>query len=333
MILYLANSSYVNLLDDLEMPIKKLTGHFSLLSFVVKDMRHFSHVNFIVIDRKAVMESDEEMVQALLSLQTMYEIRVVIIAEGLLNNSPFLQQLIQAGITNIVSAVSIKLMKEEINDCFSYTGMQRFISPAPYVETSYTSDTIKIIKEKYHFDCQNIRIAIAGSDRRVGVTTTAINLAYWINEHGGAACYLEANKSKHLAHIIHTFKPQIEGNAHIIESLDFYLTSDLNRNYNFIIMDCGVLEDPKPQEEFYKSEIRVLCGSAMPYELPTFYRAMERCREFPLFVLGLFVPNNLQYFMNQILKTDIFLGESSHDLFNSEANKHFYRQVLKEYLC
>ncbi|MEC0180803.1 hypothetical protein P4H61_04760 [Paenibacillus peoriae] len=71
-------------------------------------MRHFSHVRYIAIDRKAILESDEEMIQALLSFQTMYEIRVIIIAEGLPDSSPFLQQLIQAGITNMATSEHIE---------------------------------------------------------------------------------------------------------------------------------------------------------------------------------------------------------------------------------
>lgn len=84
MILYLTSETHVNLLDFLEqeLPIKKLIGSFSLMSFVVKDMRNFSHASFVVVDRMAINESDEELIQALLSYQTIYGMRVVIIAEG-----------------------------------------------------------------------------------------------------------------------------------------------------------------------------------------------------------------------------------------------------------
>ncbi|EBK2060175.1 cryptochrome/photolyase family protein, partial [Salmonella enterica subsp. enterica serovar Typhi] len=108
MILYLTSEARVNLLDFLEkeqeLPIKKLTGGFSLLSFVIKDMRHFAHVRYVTLDRAAITESDEELIQALLSYQTIYDIRVVLIVEGLPPGSPFLQELIQIGILNIVTA-------------------------------------------------------------------------------------------------------------------------------------------------------------------------------------------------------------------------------------
>ncbi|GIQ68326.1 hypothetical protein [Xylanibacillus composti] len=335
MILYLTSNTNVNLLDQLEteqeLPVKKLTGQFSLLSFVVKDMRHFSHVRYVTIDRKAVMESDEEMLQALLSFQTMYEIRIIVIAEGLPESSPFLQQLIRAGITNVVTSKSIETMLLEIQDCFSEQGMQRYTHSVSFEPVEATSETNQPDEEKYIFDCKNIRIAIAGSDRRVGVTTTAMNLVFWIQAHGGNACYLEANTSKHLAHIIHLFEPEKSGNSYVIEGANFYLTPEFDRDYNFIVTDCGVLGDPRVQESFIQADIRILCGSAMPYELPMFYRAIERCKDLPVHVIGLFVPESLHSYLLQMIRNDILFGDNSHDLFDSVVNSRIYRLFLKEY--
>ncbi|RRJ65140.1 hypothetical protein EHV15_21145 [Paenibacillus oralis] len=137
MILYLTSNDHVNLLDMIEqeqnLPVKKLTGQFSLLSFVVKDMRHFSHVRSVAIDRKAILEPDDEIVQALLSFQTMYEIRLIVIAIGLPESSPLLLQLTNVSITNIVTADEIDPLRDEIRECFSEQGMQRFISPVSTV--------------------------------------------------------------------------------------------------------------------------------------------------------------------------------------------------------
>lgn len=335
MILYLTSNTNVNLLDRLEaeqeLPVKKLTGQFSLLSFVVKDMRHFSHVRYLAVDRKAVLESDEEMVKALLSFQTMYEIRIIIIAEGLLESSPLLLQLFHAGITNVATSEDIEAMLGEIKECFSEQGMQRYIHSSPSVSVIEPLQDLQLYEQQYQFDCKNIRIAVAGSDRRVGVTTTAMNLVFWINEHGGEACYWEANTSKHLAHIIHLYEPEREGHSYVMEGIDFYLTQEFNRDYNFIVTDCGVLGDSKLQDAFNNADVRLLCGSAMPYELPVFYRALDRCRYLSVHSIGLFVPENIKPYLLQIRKNILF-GESSHDLFDSKANNKLYYKLLKEFI-
>lgn len=335
MILYLTSHVNVNLLDQFEaeqeIPVKKLIGQFSLLSFVVKDMRHFSHVRYIAIDRKAIIESDDDMVQALLSFQTMYEIRIVIIAEGLPEGSPFLQQLIQAGITNVATSEHIEIMLEEIQDCFSEQGMQRYIHSAYPEPVNETVGTFQPHEQKYSFDCKNIRIAVAGSDRRVGVTTTAMNLVFWIQAHGGNACYLEANTSKHLAHIIHLFDQEKVGKAYVMEGADFYLTPEFDRDYNFIVTDCGVLGDPRIQDSFTQADVRVLCGSAMPYEMPGFYRAIQRCKDVKVRPLALCVPKNIRSYA-QSLDTNLLFGECSHDLFDSSNNSAVHLRILEKYI-
>lgn len=332
MILYLTSKDHVNLLDMIEqkqnLPVKKLTGQFSLLSFVVKDMQHFSHVQSLVIDRKAILEPDDEMLQALLSFQTMYDIRLIVITIGLSENSSFLQQLIQAGITNIASAEEIDSLREEIRECFSEQGMQRFISSAPSILEDYA---LPPEERQYRFDCTNIRIAIAGSDRRVGVTTTAMNLMCWINHHGGSACYVEANMSKHLAHIVQLFQPEQEGNSYVIEGHDLYFTNELNRDYNFILIDCGVLGENGLPIPFVSAEMRIVCGSAMPYELPVFYRAIQRCKDVEIQPLALSVPKNIRPYMKSIANSVQF-GESSHDLFDSKINTSVYLQLLGKYM-
>lgn len=336
MILFLASHANVNLLDritlDQELPIKKLTGKFSLLSFVIKDMRHFSHVRYFVIDRQAIIESDEEMIHALLSFQKMYEIRVMVIAEGLLASSPFLQQLVQAGITNVATSENIETMLEELQECFSEQGMSRFIPSSPLHSVREPLEVSLSHEEKFQFDCKNIRIAVAGSDRRSGVTTTAMNLVYWINEHGGSACYLEENPSKHLAHILQLFSPEQEGHAYVLQGADFYLTPEFRQDYHFIVIDCGVLGDPIIQNSFSNADVRLLCGSAMPYELPVFYRALERCKNSPVNAVGMFVPESLKSYLPQLINQHILFAKSSHDLFDSKANAQFYYEVFKEYI-
>jgi len=335
MILFLTSKANVNLLDSVELEqdftLKKLIGQFSLYSFVVKDMRHFSYFRYIVIDRKAVTESDEELIQALKTFQTMYELRLIIIAEGLANDSIFLHQLVQINVTNIVTAEKIAEIFNELKSCFSEQGMQQFIARA--VPNQLTEIPLKSLsnEEKYTFSCKNVRIAIAGSDRRTGVTTTAMNLVYWINAHGGSACYLEANTSNHLAHIIQLFDPVKSGNAYVLENADFYITPELNQDYNFIVTDCGVLDQSKPQSNFEKADVRLLCGSAMPYELPIFYRAMERYKNHLIYPIGLFVPDDLKSYLQNSLNQNILFGECSHDLFDAAANCQLYYQLLMSY--
>ncbi|MGC6589887.1 hypothetical protein ACPV3A_33770 [Paenibacillus sp. Dod16] len=337
MILYLTSSNKVNLLDfieeEFELPVKKLIGSFSLNSFVVKDMRFYSHVRYLAIDRGAINETDEEMMQAILSFQMMYEMRVIVISEGLPESSPFLQGLLQADVPNVVTAEAIEMIQGELRVCFSEVGMLRR-NPAGESISLDEIHQLSPVEEitQFRFDCTNVTIAIAGFDRRVGVTTTAFNLVCWINAHGGSACYVEANTNNHLAHIIQLFKPDKSGNAYSMEGSDFYMTKELNHNYNFIVIDCGMLREPKIQDSFVNSDIRLLCSSAMPYELVNFYRAMKRCKDHSVITLGLFVPDNIKPYLSQSISQDIIFCNASHDLFDSKTNGEIFKKILHAYL-
>jgi hypothetical protein len=331
MILYLTSEARVNLLDFLEQefPIKKLTGNFSLLSFVVKDMRNFSHANFVVLDRMAISESDDDLIQALLSYQTIYGMRVIIIAEGLPVGSPLVQQLLRIGIFEIVTASEIEQLHDELRQCFSDDGMQRFKPTLEAGEVLYEMPSQHSPEQtKYHFSCTNLRVAVAGSDRRVGTTITAMNMVCWVNAHGGRACYVEANSNNHLAHIIHLFEPDKTGNAYRLEGNDLYMTEELSQEYNVIVLDCGVLGE-RIQESFSSADIRILCGSAMPYDLARFYRAIEQCKDLSIQSLGVFVPHDLRSYMLEAIDSCIIFGEFSHGLFNSSNNDELYKQLLK----
>lgn len=336
MILYLTSNRRINLLDFLteeqELPVKKLVGQFSFLSFVVRDMRHFAHVHYVVLDRAAITESDHDLVKALLSYLTIYDMRFILIAEGLSASSFLLQQLTQAGVFNIVTATEIGKIQTELRVCFSVDGMQCFKPDSPCSSLQEEISSSQADEDPCRFSCTNITIAVAGCDRRVGVTTTAFNLTYWINAHGGSACYLEENISRHLAHIIQLFKPDKRGNAYVMDNADFYLTPDLNQAYNFIVIDCGPLGEHSLQESFLNANVRILCGSAMPYELPVFYKAMERCKEFPTHALGLFTPEDLKPYLEQSISKDILFSSNSHDLFDSQVNGKLHRKLLQSYI-
>ncbi|AET57156.1 hypothetical protein HPL003_01860 [Paenibacillus terrae HPL-003] len=235
-----------------------------------------------------------------------------------------------AGITNIATADEINPLRDEIRECFSEQGMQRFVSPAPFGSDNKESDYSSPEERQYRFECKNIKIAIAGSDRRVGVTTTAMNLMCWIKNHGGTSCYVEANVSKHLAHIVQLFQPAQKGNAYVIEEHDLYFTSEINQDYNFIVIDCGILGEKLLPETFANADIRVLCGSAMPYELPVFYRAIQRCKDVETQPLALCVPKNIRPYM-KTMDSNLLFVDSSHDLFDGSINTNIHLRLLEKY--
>src|SRR5690606_20214415 len=113
------------------------------------------HIHYLVIDRKAILEADTEMIQALSTLQAMSDMRIIIVAEGLPHSSPFLQHLIELGITNIATASPIDELLQEVRECLSEDGMQQYVPFFSPDETSDMQDSSRTNEDKLEFNCTN----------------------------------------------------------------------------------------------------------------------------------------------------------------------------------
>ena len=96
----------------------------------------------------------------------------------------------------------------------------------------------------YRWNAKNIRIAVAGAQRRSGVTVTAFNLAAWLAARGAEVAYIEVNTNRHLQLLLNVYEAAPTGEHYTIDGIDCYLTNEPDREYQFIIYDCGVIQTP-----------------------------------------------------------------------------------------
>lgn len=68
---------------------------------------------------------------------------------------------------------------------------------------------------------------------------------------------------------------------------------------------------------------------AMPYELPIFYRAIQRCKDVEVKPLTLCVPKNIRPNAKS-MDSNIIFGESSHDLFDNSINASLNLRILDQ---
>lgn len=335
MLFYLTSKDRVNLLDFVEAKAglipKKMTGRFSLMQFVVRDMRNYAHARYFVIDRAAASEDDTGFLEAVSSFRTMFDARVIVICEGYSAQDIFVRQLIMAGVTDIITAADIGQIQADIMECLSPEGMQRFKSQEPEPQVPSIRIEADPASVQYSFAAKNIRIAVAGCQRRVGTTTTAVNLAHWIQAHGGTACYLEDNQNRHLAYILKLYADEPVKNHYEIGGVDYYFTDEPDKSYNFIITDIGELAQA-PQAGFAEADLRLLCGSAMPYELAFLQDAGNRCKGLAVKMLGMFVPLDIRELVQGAISSDMLFAAPSHFLFDGEANGELNKELLNDYI-
>jgi hypothetical protein len=284
MILYLSRNESTNLpgnaINEKSMPVRRITGSFCLSEFITLDMRRYAGCQYFCVERDAVMEDDAAFLQALQSFQMMYSARIIIIYERENEADSFARELVKIGVFDIVTAPDIGGKLEQIGECLSDEGMQRYRSrSAPtqaelkhkegltFEEKATLGQSLMQTKqedeqedEQYRFDCMNVRIGLIGATRRVGTTTAALGLANFIQNHGGTACYAALNTHSHLESIAADYGFDAGEDYYTWDGIDFCQGIMPRYDYNFIISDFGEIKR-EAVRMFRESDVHLLCGA------------------------------------------------------------------------
>ena len=329
MILFLTTNQKTNLLDFLSvegatLPIKKMVGSFNLQRFIVSDMRNFSHLTEVIFERTAFDDTDSEFVGAVEEFMTMYSARVTVIYEGLDADSNTFRNLLNIGVGNLVISTDIYEIQAEITECMSESGMQRY-NAKERVKPRNTG-------EHYHFDCQNIRIGVIGSQERIGVTTTAVGLASWLVKVGATACYIEANKQKRLPHIAMEYGEELNDAGFTAEGINF-MGAEPTGEYNFKVYDLSTIASTDLIEGM--DIVIVMCGIKM-YELPYTAKVLKQLERTYAYICPLFLAEDRREDFIHLFQTEFYTPlyiEYQPDFTDSTPNKKNYKLMIQRYIA
>ncbi len=332
MILYLTSARHTNLLDftgfyepDSEMPVKKMVGCFVLKQFVIYDMRNFSHITDVVLDRSAFTDSDEVFVQAIEEFLTMYSARITVICEGLSEQDALFQDLLDRGVGNLVRDTDIRGIQQEIRECLSDRGMNRYASKP-------RSDRPEA-QEHYHFACNNVAVAVAGAQPRTGTTTAAVGLCTWLAHAGASVCYVEANKSGHLPVLARSYGMEPQKNGWMFEGV-LYQTEAPEEDVNFVVYDLGS-SFTDSHDILERSALKILVCGTKPHELGFTIRLQNACSGTRVYLYCPFVADEMRDELAEALQNDyhkvLFAGYQP-ELTDGNCNAKQYKSVMAKYI-
>ena len=109
--------------NDFENP-QVLTGVDSLKKFAVQELRNLNNYKQIIIDIASTKETENEIVQAVVAIKSMYNIKIIIVALGFQEGNSLLAKLFNEGIYNFVNASTYFEQKEQFRNCLSNEGCQ-----------------------------------------------------------------------------------------------------------------------------------------------------------------------------------------------------------------
>lgn len=315
MILFISTQAHVNLLDfliDEGYTIKKISGTFSLKKFVSHDIRNFTHCKELVLDREAFSDDDESFIGAIEEFLTMYDTRVTVIYQGLLEEENLFKRFIDIGVTNLVTQTDSVGIRNDIRECMSSEGLTKYIS----------EDTRE---EKYVFNKENIEIAVFGSQSRIGTTTVAIGMANWLSSVGAKVCYVEANRSKCLNFLIDAYEMEKKNDFYVFDGVYYQYDRPFNEKFHFIIYDMGVGIPQNPMN------LNIcLCG-VKPYEIPYTVKITKELDkiEWTYSLLSVYADNEYVHLYKSIFPNIIPFCYQP-DPLSRYSNKLIYKEIMKK---
>lgn len=284
------------------------------------------------VDVSCIEEQLDDFIIALQSMQIMLNVRIIPILSDMENADAYIGKLVDIGVTDIVTGNSMDGIRDELTECLSEDGMQQYKRSLVRIMQDTAMEEVPKSKEiaKYKWDARNAKIAIVGTQRRSGVTVTAFNLVAWLIARGASACYVEANTNRHLNWIVNIYDAEKDGEAYPVGGIDCYFTNEMDKDYNFIIYDCGEIKESL--KVFKEADIRLLCGSILPHEAKDYLQVLNTCKDMDIHKMGLCVPKPLQEFCRESLSGDILIAEASHDLFENNINGHIYMPMMERFI-
>ena len=321
--------------------VQIMTGVTNIKRFAIQEMRNLNNYSNIIIDLIGLVDSEEDIVDAVVALKSMYSIRITIIATGYQYGNSLLAKLFNEGIYNFVTSIDIREQEKELYQCISGDGKQ-YKDSIRYRNTENLSTGDKIIvKKEYKKLKQCVTIAIAGTEKHIGVTTQALAITKFLNTLNMNACYIQANKKQDIETLEAFFDVEVKEGFISYSGIDIYnkdkTVNAIEYGYDFYIYDMGNFNEIADLDSFLTKDVKIIVSGTKSWEQDNLMLVFDK--------LG--IVNNINYIFNfapEIQKVEItenmgklgvrtVFSNYMPDPFVVDANENEYQKILSDYIA
>lgn len=330
--------------------VTRFINEYNLERFMQTELRNLNNIDYLIIDLNAIsnLTTDDEIITKITLIRKMYNLRIIILAEGYKYGNILLGKIFNLGIYNIITAIENIKFKEELEKVLSDEGMSFGNSIRYKIDNQViaVNQTTKLIKENYIRVKQTVNIGVVGTERHIGATTLAINLTKYLSELTNIkACYIENNNHNSIINITENKEAICSENTNkiIYKGIDMFLKpknmSDiLANNYNFYIYDYGALNELSEEEKmsFLTRDLKVIVSGNKVWEIPNLINCFQIIGEdISTYLVFNFAKENekenFRISLGEYWKERATFSEHITDPF-IVGNKYFFETILKPYL-
>jgi len=340
----------------------------SLESFVLSKGNALSHAKYLVIDLAGLIDSDDEIVQSLNHLKTIYDMHIVVLAdkeEIFEGKKELLRRICEKGVYNIaVSPDEIEhcIIKGKTQDEAREIFASRPKDEAPSIEPTIVTDLPRpgkreppatpsapprakiLAKKDFRQYNDQISIGVCGTETHVGCTHNALLIARFLKDVGFKVAYLEAGgrddikylNQGQLPHILHNAQKnllQVSGVNLFYSGFD--MVRMMAEKCDFYVFDLGAFT-PDKAELFLMRNIRVMVGGSKPWEMQTVKWVARELGGVNAvhYLLNFAIPTEKQKLLNDMgdASRNTYFTEYAPDPFTSDVNLEAYTNIFKEYI-
>ena len=316
-----------------------LTGVESLKKFAIQELRNLNNYKQIIIDITSTNETEDEIVQSVVAIKSMYNIRIIIVALGFQEGNPLLSKLFNEGIYNFVNSNTYYEQKEQFKKCLSNEGClyKDAIRFRQKVEDGKKNKII--IKKEYKTLKQFVNIAVAGTEKHIGTTTQAILITMFLKSLNMNSCYICATDKDEIKNI-ETLEGVVKKDGfYSYKGIDLYSNDNkieaMQYGYDFYIYDYGILNE-NVLDNFLSKEVKIIVGGTKAWETDETFRVLSLLEKIPeVNYIFNFSSDEEKAKFKKILKNyvkHIYFSEYTVDTFNSCINEETYHEIFKDYI-
>ena len=257
--------------------------------------------DWYILDLSAFLDTEPALRESIQALRQESGAEVLLYAPGFPSDSPLLRSLRSQGCAIVTEAENLGRIRQQFDACVQERGHpeerkaqdMQVREPEPVwhemepVQTDSKQQAAAhlIPEQKQPFHPSPLRIAVVGSQSRIGTTTAALQLTIWLNQQEAhCAAYLEYNRSGYLASLQTLCR--CEGEDRRMQSIRYQNTelyqnperiSDIaQQGYRYLVYDYGALQAVRERASLYEKDRILLVAGAKPGEME---QATEAIRE------------------------------------------------------
>lgn len=320
--------------------VQVANGIESLKRFAIKETINLNNYKHIIIDIDSTKESEDDIVQSISAIKSMYNIRVIILALGHEEGDRLLSKIFNEGVYNFVNAKTNFEQKEQLKNCLTGEGNQ-YKDAIRYRQKIEDNKKNKvIIKKEYKTLKQFVSIAVAGTEKHIGVTTQAILITMFLKSLNMNVCYICGNEKNEIKNIGKLKGVEFKDGMYTYKGIDLYSNTNkidaMKYGYDFYIYDYGIFND-KTMDNFLSKDVKIIVAGTKTWEIDDTFRVLSELEQVKdiNYIFNFSSDEEKIRFKNDLKKyvKNLYFSNITTDTWNEDINSNIYHEVFKDYIA